>query len=451
MAAVNEHRSQCLLRVPDVQGSYTIPHIQTAPEIVFTVPFEDSAYRRARAVLTARGSDVIATCLVTRDQSEARFAELAAGTYAIRIDYLDDIGNSVTSAMWHGIGVGTILAALGNSLTEGYHGHGFRRENLDLSAADFPADAVSLDGRNFPQFAPTTAVHKPEVNCFQSWMTRLNDGLTEAWQQPVFIANEGWGGYTSGQYLEMMRGNHGGWRDRMELLRPNVWLIHLGVNDERHQVSPESFAANMEEMIQLLMTNFKATPETIFVARPSYDYAPDAEAILSRYIARIDLLVAELGLQSGPDFFAAFARDKDKWYGADPVHPNPEGMDYMADLWLDALLDYRVDSALSVPLPTKTSPAPVPSRPRCLIQNLREGRHQTIVAHEQRLPLIDHYPAWLNIRATDRTEFDRLVPDGAHPNAPGCRRVVAPAILRALDLGPTSCSGNPVYEGGTYD
>jgi len=74
------------------------------------------------------------------------------------------------------------------------------------------------------------------------------------------------------------------------------------------------------------------------------------------------------------------------------------------------------------------------------------------VAHEQRLPLIDHYPAWLNLRATDRTEFDRLVPDGAHPNAPGCRRVVAPAILRALGLvSTTSCPGKPSPEGNRDD
>ena len=30
----------------------------------------------------------------------------------------------------------------------------------------------------------------------------------------------------------------------MKLLRPTVWLIHLGVNDERHQVTPEQFATN---------------------------------------------------------------------------------------------------------------------------------------------------------------------------------------------------------------
>ena len=88
------------------------------------------------------------------------------------------------------------------------------RASLDLTASDFPDEAVSADGRNFPRFAPTTAVHKPEVNCFQSWMTRLNDRLAKAWEQPVFIANEGWGGHDSAQYLAVMRGNRGGWRDR---------------------------------------------------------------------------------------------------------------------------------------------------------------------------------------------------------------------------------------------
>jgi lysophospholipase L1-like esterase len=42
-------------------------------------------------------------------------------------------------------------------------------------------------------------------------------------------------------------------------------------------------------------------------------------------------------LSRGPDFYAAFARDKPRWYGQDPVHPNVEGMLRMAALWHDAL------------------------------------------------------------------------------------------------------------------
>jgi lysophospholipase L1-like esterase len=332
-----ENSKPLMLRVPDVRGSYTIPYIQTSREIAFPVSFADSAHRQARAVLIAGGGDVVGICPVTPESPQARFAQLASGTYAVRVEYLDEAGGFANSATWSGISVGAILAALGDSLTEGYHGHGFWRDDLDLSADDFPAASVSRDRRNFPQFAPTAARHKPTVNCFQSWMTRLNDALSAAWRQPVFIANEGWGGYTSGQYLEMMRRNQDGWRDRMRLLRPSHWLIHLGVNDERQQVSPATFEANLRAIIGILCTDFGATPDAVHVARPSYDYAPGAEAGLGAYISRIESLAAELGLGHGPDFFTAFATDKEKWYGNDPVHPGPAGMDHMADLWREAL------------------------------------------------------------------------------------------------------------------
>jgi len=41
--------------------------------------------------------------------------------------------------------------------------------------AMFPAEAVSGDRRNYPQFAPTAAHHGPDIHCFTSWMPRLND------------------------------------------------------------------------------------------------------------------------------------------------------------------------------------------------------------------------------------------------------------------------------------
>lgn len=55
-------------------------------------------------------------------------------------------------------------------------------------------------------------------------------------------------------------------------------------------------------------------------------------------------------------------------------------------------------------------------------------------AKEKGFLLIDHYPAWLKILNSDRKEFDGLVPDGAHPNAEGCRRIVTPNILKTIEL-----------------
>lgn len=56
------------------------------------------------------------------------------------------------------------------------------------------------------------------------------------------------------------------------------------------------------------------------------------------------------------------------------------------------------------------------------------------IARERGFILIDHYPAWMKILKADRKEFDRLVPDGAHPSPEGCRLVVIPNIYNAIGI-----------------
>ncbi len=237
---------------------------------------------------------------------------------------------------YRGDGAGTVIAALGDSITEGYWGERFWRDSLDLTADMFPPESVSRDGRNFPQYAPTAKHHAPTVNCFTSWMPRLNDLLSEQWRRPVFIANEGWGGITTGGYLDMMRRDVG-WQDRMRLLKPSVWLIHLGVNDERAKVPADAFSANMRAIVDILRADYLADTSQIYLAYPSYDYAPGAEDFLRSYLVEIDRMVAGLGVRKGPDFFEAFSKDRAQWYGEDPVHPGPEGVERMAELWANTL------------------------------------------------------------------------------------------------------------------
>ena len=110
------------------------------------------------------------------------------------------------------------------------------------------------------------------MNCFESWMTSLNNRLTDTWRQPVFIANEGWGGITTEGYLAMMRGD-AGWKTRMKRLMPQVWLVHLGVNDERGARASDVHA-HLAAMIDVLVKDYGAKPASIYLAIPSYDYAP---------------------------------------------------------------------------------------------------------------------------------------------------------------------------------
>jgi lysophospholipase L1-like esterase len=334
-AALPAARHTVWLRVPDVKGSYTIPYIQSSPDLEIRTVFSDPASARARVQLLRDGVAVGTAVETTPAAPLARFRALPPAEYAARVVGIAADGRTVLEDCYQHIAIGTVLAALGDSITEGYHSQGFWRDSLELTPADFPAEVVSRDRRNFPQYAPTTAHHRPEVNCFASWMPRLNDLLAERWRRPVFIANEGWGGFTTGHYLGLLRDP--GWQARMRLLRPTAWLIHLGVNDERHQVPAADVAANLAAMVSILLTDYGADPARICISQPCYDYAPGAAALLTAYGREIDSLVAAKGLRPGPDFFTAYSTGRETYYGADPVHPNLAGMKLMAELWAEAL------------------------------------------------------------------------------------------------------------------
>lgn len=322
--------------IPDVRGTYTIPYIQSSSTLELKVAFHDP--RVVRADIALRGGErVVAKASGAAPDFAVRMSGLPAGEYSVEVEGLGAAGGVLRRVTFERVAIGTILAAIGDSITEGYYGHGFFQKDLQLRAALFSPDAVSRDGRNFPQFSPTTEQCMPEVNCFASFTTELNDLLTASWHHPVFIANEGWGGITSGGYLEMISKSEN-WRSRMRALRPTLWLIHLGVNDDRAVVPAETFANTMREIVETLVNEFGAVPEGILLAKPCYDYADGSAAILEGYCAQLDRLVAGSGARRGADFYRAFATEKARWYGEDPVHPNIEGMSHMGVLWHEAIV-----------------------------------------------------------------------------------------------------------------
>lgn len=323
------------LRVPDIEGSYRIPYIQSDRTVRGRLRFREPRIVEAELSLDGLGASQRRTS-ATGPAFEFAFESVEPGEYTLHVRGTG-VRNTRAAAEFRRLGVGVVVAAIGDSVTEGYYGHSYKVDDLDLTAGAFPSESVSKDGRNFPQFAPTTHAHLPDKNCFESWMTRLNDRLTATWHRPVFVANEGWGGITSAGYLKMMR-EDAGWKGRMEGLKPRIWLIHLGVNDERAKRPREDFANDMSAMVDTLIGRFGAASKRIFIAKPCYDYFEGAPEILASYGAAIDELVARRSLSAGADFYAAYATEKERWYGADPVHPNLVGMARMADLWHDAVV-----------------------------------------------------------------------------------------------------------------
>lgn len=56
------------------------------------------------------------------------------------------------------------------------------------------------------------------------------------------------------------------------------------------------------------------------------------------------------------------------------------------------------------------------------------------VARQRKLLLIDHHPNWQKLLQQDKTTFDQYVPDGIHPNATGCEKVILPQLLKSLGI-----------------
>lgn len=54
------------------------------------------------------------------------------------------------------------------------------------------------------------------------------------------------------------------------------------------------------------------------------------------------------------------------------------------------------------------------------------------IAKRRDLLLIDHYPNWKKLAENDRKTFDVYVPDGIHPAACGCEKIIIPAILETF-------------------
>ena len=71
---------------------------------------------------------------------------------------------------------------------------------------------------------------------------------------------------------------------------------------------------------------------------------------------------------------------------------------------------------------------PAASRPQ--LEKYVEGYRD--VAKARGLLLVDNYPHWSKLMNGDASKYDRLVPDGIHPNADGYREIQLPELKRVL-------------------
>ncbi len=164
----------CRMTIQDVKGGYTIPYIQSARDLTIHIQWHGEAESTSIALL--KGNQEVIGKEARRPAETVTFERLAPGEYDIRARWRNRAGAEIGRTLLRHVGIGTVSAAIGDSITEGANGRAFWQDNLNLKADMFPPDAVSKDGRNFPQFGPTTGVyqwkvmevHRQKVNCLRA-------------------------------------------------------------------------------------------------------------------------------------------------------------------------------------------------------------------------------------------------------------------------------------------
>jgi lysophospholipase L1-like esterase len=237
------------------------------------------------------------------------------------------IGDSVASTRLTHVARGDIVSAIGDSTTEGNGGAVFGFLPNWVSALANAADWTSADGRNFPQAG--AVAHPAAPASFTSTLGML---LESARGYPVLVLNDGWSGATADAYTHITTSTT--LADEYAAVKPNSWVVNLGVNDPLTHQTPAQFDSSLHLIVQNLVQRYGATNADIHVACPTYskDSRHDGE---TAYLPIIDRYRTGAGLGAAPNFFSYY-RDAPGTL-ADEVHPNEKGYRDMAILWAGAL------------------------------------------------------------------------------------------------------------------
>jgi len=317
------------LAIPGRNGIYLVPYIQTQPDLHFRVRVQDAPPGSVVEVVLDQGAHNARAARASPPTYDGDFSNVEPGDHRLVAEvYLDQPGGTrLASAELTHVARGDIVAAIGDSTTEGNGGAYFPFMPNWVSALANAADWTSPDGRNFPQAG---AFARPEAPA--SFTSTLGTILEQQRQHPVLVLNDGWSGATTQSYRDISSSHD--LAAEYAAAQPNSWIINLGVNDPLIHASAVDFAANMRAVLQTLSTRYGARNADIHVACPTYakDRRHDGEAT---YLPLIDQLRGAAGLGAAPNFFSYF-RDNPSAI-ADEVHPNATGYRDMAALWARAL------------------------------------------------------------------------------------------------------------------
>jgi lysophospholipase L1-like esterase len=349
-ASVGTAPQTASLAVPGPAGTFYVPYIQTSPALEVGVSHNGPPERSVVDVTLDDGTANSRQVRLLGAPWRARFDEVAFGEHTLTAKlYVPEEGMPlevalegppIAQAYLDHVARGDIVAALGDSTTEGLGNGPWQPADLQLLGA-FPnwtvaartlagshPDWLTSDGRNFPQAGAT--LRPASRPSFTVGLARL---LAAQRGHPVLVLNEGWSGTTSDGYMKISTSAY--FASLVGATHPNAWLVNLGANDPLMHRTAIEYQARLQSLVDNLEKLHGAPRASIHIACPSYATETARQQAEASYLTGINQLRSTDQLGAGPDFFGYFrAHPADI---ADAVHPNTAGYEAMALLWAAAL------------------------------------------------------------------------------------------------------------------
>jgi lysophospholipase L1-like esterase len=231
-----------------------------------------------------------------------QFTGLSAGEYEVAAVLRDADGNELDRDTNQAVGIdGGYYIAVGDSITNG-------------GGDRFESDNISNDGR-------TIGV--------QGYQANLNDKLTEHFDLPQIVFNEGIPGDTADSALSAIDSI----LDR-HAQAENVLLL-LGTNDVGESVSTNTFFNNMQTLVNSINSAGLTARYALVPPQFRTDTGLPDTTTNDRIVLYNDALVNLNNAQQGPDLYSFFLNNDGLFY--DGLHPNSLGHACIAKLWFNKL------------------------------------------------------------------------------------------------------------------
>lgn len=322
------------ISIVDTDGTIYIPFIQTSPNLSVSASAGSAPVGGGVEFVLNEGLGSEQSVIDLTSSYGTTFSGLAKGEYTLDAYIIDTDGiTRLLDEESHdertNIAIGDIITVIGDSVVAGYSGT--VDGGVVTSWLDADPGTASVDNRNFPQYNFGTELYS------ESYLTDLNDHLSDYFGYPVFLMNEGHGGQRADNYLTTDMAS-ADWQTRQTTLNANKWIVALGNNDANIGHSASTYQTDMTNLIDTLIGTYGAEASNIFVPYPIYDYRPcnpgcgQAADYISTYLPIIDDLRETYGMAGGPDLFNTFQNYQGTDY-FDTVHPNSTGYIRMARLW----------------------------------------------------------------------------------------------------------------------